>query len=205
MQRSGTYRRARAGGVYDGALMALIHRLKYRGCLSLVRPLGGLLLATYRRHWPPQEIDLVLAMPLHIRRLRQRGFNQAQLLVDVWAGIARRWGGDGPRFVKPREVLVRSKATMPQTGLGKAARRRNIRRAFTVVNRKAVVGRCVLLVDDVYTTGATVEEAAGELRRNGAQAVDVLTVARTMPKGAAHGTPLGAGEGFTYGGDAKGP
>lgn len=192
IQCSGTYRHARAGGIYAGALMALIHQLKYRACLSLIHPLGAILQETYRHHWAPQEVDMILSMPLHVRRLRQRGFNQAQLLVDVWADATRRMDGVGPRFAKPREVLVRSKPTLPQTGLGKRARRRNIRRAFTVVNRDAVEGRRVLLVDDVYTTGATVEEAAGELMRNGARAVDVLTVARTMPQGTTQ-TPINYG------------
>ena len=181
MRHPGKFRRARAAGVYSGALMALIHQLKYRACLALVDPLGRLLQEAFRRHWAPEEVDMVLPIPLHNRRWRQRGFNQAQMLVDAWANAARERTRDWHRFPKARAILVRSRPTTPQTGLGKPERRRNIRRAFTVVDRDAVRGRRILLVDDVYTTGATAEEAAHALKRNGADSVDVLTVARTMP------------------------
>jgi len=181
MRRPGKFRRARAVGVYSGALRALIHQLKYRACLALGDPLGRLLQEAFRRHWSPEEVDMVLPIPLHRRRWRQRGFNQAQMLVDAWANAAREGNRNWHRFPKARDILVRSRPTTPQTGLGKKERRRNIRRAFTVVDRDAVRGRRVLLVDDVYTTGVTAEEAAHALNRNGADFVDVLTVARTMP------------------------
>lgn len=181
MRRPGKFRRARAAGVYSGALMALIHQLKYRAGLALVGPLGRLLEEAFRRHWPPDGVDMVLPIPLHNRRLRKRGFNQSQMLVDAWANAVREEHRDWRRFPKVRKIIVRSRPTAPQTGLGKPARRRNIRRAFTVVDRDAVQGCRILLVDDVYTTGATVEETAHELKRNGADFVDVLTVARTMP------------------------
>lgn len=181
MRRPGNFRRARAAGVYSGAIMALIHQLKYRACLALIHPLGRLLQEAFRRHWQPEEVDMVLSIPLHNRRLRQRGFNQAQMLVDAWANAVREEKRDWQRFPKAREIIVRSRPTAPQAGLGKPERRRNIRRAFKVVDRSAVQGRRILLVDDVYTTGATAEEAAHELKKNGADSVDVLTVARTMP------------------------
>lgn len=181
MQHPGKFRRARAVGVYSDALMALIHQLKYRAGLALVGPLGQLLQEAFHRHWQPEEVDMVLPIPLHNRRLRQRGFNQAQMLVDAWANGVRKGNRDWYRFPKARKIIVRSRPTAPQTGLGKPERRRNIRHAFTVVDREAVQGRHILLVDDVYTTGATAEEVAHELIRNGADTVDVLTVARTMP------------------------
>lgn len=176
------FHRARAAGVYSGGLMALVHQLKYRGCLALVPPLSMLLRDTFGRHWEPHDIDLVLPIPLHAGRLRRRGFNQAQLLVDAWARAERQAGRGGPRFAKARRVFVRSRATSPQTGLGKAERRRNIKGAFRVVAARAVHGRRLLLVDDVYTTGATANEAARILIQGGAARVDILTVARTMPR-----------------------
>jgi ComF family protein len=181
LRHPGAFRRARAAGVYSGALMGLVHRLKYRACLALIHPLGRLLQAAFRLHWQPGEIDMVLPVPLHARRWRQRGFNQAQMLVAAWAKAERLNARDGRRFPKARDIFVRSRPTVPQTGLNKPTRRRNIRGVFKVVDRAAVQGRCILLVDDVYTTGATVEEAARELKGNGACSVDVLTVARTMP------------------------
>jgi ComF family protein len=181
LQHRGQFRRARSAGAYDGALMALVHHLKYRACLVLGDPLGRLLRQTFHRYWPPDEIDWVVPVPLHPRRLRQRGFNQAQILVQAWA---HRDSGNpgGLRFTSARDIMLRAKPTVPQTGLGKAERRQNIRGAFKVLDRDRVEGRRILLVDDVFTTGATADEAARELLKNGADAVDVLTVARTMPR-----------------------
>ena len=124
---------------------------------------------------------MVLPIPLHGTRWRQRGFNQAQMVTDAWARCEALEGGSPRAFPKARRILVRSKPTPPQTGLGKPARRRNIRGAFSVVAPKTVKGSHILLVDDVYTTGATADEAARVLKRNGAARVDILTIARTMP------------------------
>lgn len=181
LRQPGAFRRARAAGVYSGALMELVHQLKYRSCFVLLDPLGQLLQEAFRLHWRPGEIDMVLPIPLHARRWRQRGFNQAQMLVDAWIKAERRGRRDASRFPKARGIFVRSRPTAPQTGLGKPERHRNIRGAFKVVDRAAVKGRRILLVDDVYTTGATAAEAARELLENGAETVDVLTIARTMP------------------------
>jgi len=181
LRQPDSFRRARAAGVYSGALMELVHHLKYRACFVLIDPLGQLLQETFQLHWLSGEIDMVLPIPLHARRWRQRGFNQAQMLVDAWAKAERRSARDRYRFPKARDIFVRSRPTAPQTGLGRPERRRNIRGAFRVVDRAAVKGRSILLVDDVYTTGATAAEAARELKENGAEAVDVLTIARTMP------------------------
>jgi len=175
------YRRARSAGVYSGGLLALIQHLKYRACLALGQPLAGLLQAVFHRHWSADEVDMVLPIPLHIHRWRERGFNQAQMLTNAWEASAGRANRDRDRFPRARHILVRCKPTRPQTGLGKQARRRNIRGAFSVIEPQAVKDARILLVDDVYTTGATADEAARVLKRAGAACVDVLTVARTMP------------------------
>ena len=182
MRHPVTYRRARAAGVYTGGLMALIHHLKYRACLALRHPLARLLQTVFAQQWPAGEVDMVLPIPLHVRRWRERGFNQAQMLVDAWAQSGGAVNGDRRRFPRARRILVRSQPTLPQTGLGKRDRRQNIRGAFAVIAPRAVKGAHILLVDDVYTTGATADEAARALLRSGAAGVDVLTVARTMPR-----------------------
>ncbi len=176
------YRQARSAGVYTGGLMALIHHLKYRACLALRDPLARLLQAVFAQHWPEGEVDMVLPIPLHARRWRERGFNQAQMLVDAWAPSGGAFKRDRRPFPRARRILVRSQPTLPQTGLGKRDRRQNIRGAFAVIAPRAVKGAHILLVDDVYTTGATADEAARALMRSGAACVDVLTVARTMPR-----------------------
>lgn len=197
LRHPAAYRRARAAGVYAGGLMALIHHLKYKACLALVDPLGRLLQEVFVRHWSAEEVDMVLPIPLHDARWRQRGFNQAQMMVDAWARCAALEGGSRRQFPKARQILVRSRPTLPQTGLGKPARRGNIRGAFTVVAPKAVKGGHILLVDDVYTTGATADEAARVLKRNGASCVDILTVARTMPTIRSPGATGEGGDGLS--------
>lgn len=159
---------ARSAGVYDQAMMAVIHAYKYGARIELARPFSQMLKAVFQHHWPKGSIDLVLPVPLHPQRLRSRGFNQAYLMVRSWGKIVA------------RDVLRRRQVTPPQTGLGRKERFANVRGAFTVADPRAVEGRRLLLVDDVYTTGATVSECAGVLKKSGALRVDVLTVARAV-------------------------
>jgi ComF family protein len=118
------------------------------------------------------EYDLVIPVPLDSPRLRWRGFNHACLLA---APVATRLGAS--LALRP---LRRIRVTRPQASLPEAARRSNVRGAFAVTRPLEVTGRRVLLVDDVYTTGATVGECAAALRGAGTACVDVLTLARTV-------------------------
>lgn len=169
---------ARSLGRYAGSLRRAVQQLKYRGRRELADPLGGLLLEAFRHHWAREEVDLVLPVPLHPRRERRRGFNQSALVVRSWARDLSRRGASGPAVAADGKVLARPKATPPQTGLGAADRRRNLRGAFRVAQPRAVAGRHVLLVDDVYTTGATAQACARVLAAAGARRVDLLTLAR---------------------------
>ncbi len=162
---------ADASGV-DGssAVASLLRRHKYGLDQSLGRALAEYLDAT-----PLLEIDaydVVIPVPLHRARLRWRGFNQAALLG---AALAR-------RLKCPLDVatLTRVRATPPQTARDRAQRTRNVRDAFAVRRPSRVVGRRVLLVDDVMTTGATADECARVLRAAGARKIDVLTLARVL-------------------------
>jgi ComF family protein len=112
----------------------------------------------------------LVPVPLHPRRLAQRGFNQSELLA---AAIGRRIG-----VSLHARALVRRTDTPPQTGLSAVARRRNVAGAFAVRERGRIHGRTVVLVDDVFTTGATARACASALRQAGASAVHLLTVAR---------------------------
>ena len=163
-----TYGMARAAGVHDQSLMSLIHAYKYDGKVQLAGPLSKLLTAVYERHWRSDFIDLVLPVPLHPARLRKRGFNQAHLLVRSWGDVVA------------RDILQRIRRTSPQTGLGRKERLKNVKGAFAVKDPAIVEERHVLLVDDVYTTGATVQECARILKKCGAAQVDILTVGRAV-------------------------
>lgn len=170
------YGRARACAVYvaaDGAdhpLKSVLQRYKYHPDVSLARPLGRLL--AERCPLPARTYSVIVPVPLHLARLRWRGFNQSQLLARA---LARLTGVPMDPF-----SLERVRPTRPQVELDQAERRRNVKRAFQVTRAERIRGQRVLLVDDVYTTGATADDCSRALMRAGAAAVDVLTLARAV-------------------------
>lgn len=169
---------ARACGCYDNGLKHLIHAFKYRNIPQLAQPLGELLAWGFRKYFSDQGIDLVVPVPLHPRRMRSRGFNQAYLLArEISPGSQELEQNRDLPMIGPK-TMVRIRATRPQTGLGRELRRKNIRNAFRVRRTEAVKGKSILLVDDVYTTGVTVNECARMLKKAGADRVAVLTLAR---------------------------
>lgn len=163
---------ARAYGVFQGLLRDVVTRFKYSGERRLGAPLGHLLLAAAQEHYTLQEYDIVVPVPLHRERLRERGFNQSFLLARPLARAAR---------LPIVHALDRTVNTKSQVGLQGAARRANVRDVFSVVGRRkeAVARRRILLVDDVMTTGATVDECARVLLQAGAKKADVISLART--------------------------
>lgn len=179
LKRPRKFTRARSAGLYDGCLLSLIHAFKYHGRTELARPLGSLLYGLYRRHWADQTVDLIIPVPLHPRKQRRRGFNQAYQLTAGWGRHFDRQSGMTPVAIQA-DILRRVRWTAPQTGLGRQARHRNIKDAFAIHEKALVGNRWVLLVDDVFTTGATAGECARVLLAGGARQVDVLTLARTM-------------------------
>src|SRR5437867_6894278 len=152
---------------YEGILEQAIHLFKYRRRDALATPRADWMLV-----WTDQlpSGSLVMPCPLHPSRLRHREFNQALALADR---IADRLG-----LPLSFEQLVRVRATRPQTELDRKERARNVRRAFAVQEPAGLDGQRVLLVDDVLTTGATVNECARALRQAGVESVTVLTLAR---------------------------
>jgi len=158
--------RAAAVGTYDGALRAIVHAIKYEGRRSLARPLGALIRQRCRAVL--EHADIVVPVPLHSSRRRSRGFNQA-------SDLARHLG---PRAVR---ALKRTRATPSQTGLPAAQRHRNMRHAFAPAHRAPdVTGMIVVLVDDVSTTGATIDACARVLIQMGAREVRAVTAARVV-------------------------
>jgi ComF family protein len=162
----------RASGRYDGALKEAIHRFKYGRAFTLVRVFGDLLQPVLHRLSQDYPVDMMVPVPLHIRRLRERGFNQALLLVRE---LYKRTG-----IPYKERVLKKIKDTPVQIALKKQERSRNLKGVFQVEDQEAIQGKAVLLVDDVYTTGATVNECSRALLKAGASRVAVLTVARTL-------------------------
>ena len=171
---------ARSAGMYDKVLMAAIHCFKYKEKIQLARPLGVLLFMAFSRYWNKGNINLIVPIPLHNRKLRSRGFNPSFLLVNEWNFFTKALNGALSVIPVAEDVLVRKRWTEPQTGLGRKDRLQNIKNAFDVSDYSKVKGKKILLVDDVYTTGATANECAKVLMRAGAANVDVLTLARAM-------------------------
>lgn len=173
---------ARSFGLYGGRLRHAVLRLKFTGQERLGEHLGELLAPTWDSlpltgdFGPP----LIVPVPLHPSRRRERGFNQSELLAEgLVRALGKQSGGVAPQVAKA--CLRRNRATPPQTGLSVAARRENPRGAFAVVKPDAVQGRAIVLVDDVMTTGATLSACARALKRAGAAQVMGLTLARATP------------------------
>jgi competence protein ComFC len=155
-----------------GPLRQMIHRFKFGRTLPLRRPLGRLLAGGLMRDERLAGGDwLLVPVPVHPRRLRERGFNQAREL----AAVAGRLAG-----LKLRDVLIRDRYTPPQSRLGREQRLANLRGSIHLRPGAAatLAGRRLLLVDDVFTTGSTAEACAAVLARAGPAAVAVLTLAR---------------------------
>ncbi|SLM48267.1 putative Phosphoribosyltransferase [Nitrospira japonica] len=154
---------------YLPPLREAVCAFKYRGKIGLAKPLAQLMIDAL----PPNlDVDLVLPVPLHPSRLRGREFNQSLLLADR---VARHLHLP----VSIRE-LARVHATDPQTTLPRNMRLKNVRHAFAVRRPRLVTGRRILLIDDVFTTGATLHECAAALSESGAKSVVALTLARTI-------------------------
>lgn len=178
---------ARAVGLYQGTLLKALILFKYSGRTGLGRPLGEMMADLADSLWGKGSFDLVVPVPLHVRKLRQRGFNQA---VILGRSVAR-------RLAVPLDftVLKRDLETPPQVGLGKKERLRNIKGAFTVAEPHRVKAKRILLVDDVYTTGSTIGECAAVLAAGGAKEISVLTLARAVPQAGATGMDVLEGKG----------
>jgi ComF family protein len=157
--------RARAIGAYDGALRSIVHALKYDGRRSLARRLGVLM----RSRGADMLVgaNLVVPVPLHPARRRERGFNQAE-------DLARHLG------LPIVLALRRVRRTPAQAELPAAQRHGNVKDAFAVSRAGSVIGQIVVLVDDVSTTGATLDACARALKDSGAREVRALTAARVL-------------------------
>jgi ComF family protein len=173
------FTRAVACGPYNGSMRPLLHLLKYDGLEPIAAKLGEAIAAELARHPDLPAAPVVVPVPLFRDREKQRGFNQSELLAHaVIQGMRQRKPGWGGRLAA--RVLQRSRATQSQAGLSLSERRRNLRGAFFVSDAEAIRGRDVLLVDDIYTTGATARACSLALKRAGAAKIWVATVARAQ-------------------------
>ena len=161
---------ARSAVRFRGTMKPVIHALKYERACHLAGDLGGMLAGCVRAHFADLSFDGVAYVPLHPRKGRERSYNQSRLLA---VSAARRLG-----LRVEHRCLRRVRLTSTQTRLSAEERKANVRGAFTALSPEWIEGRRLLLVDDVMTTGATVNECARVLMEAGAFSVHVVTVAR---------------------------
>lgn len=158
---------------YQEPLRSCIHALKYEGHTKLAEPLGYLLAQTFATF--AMQADVLVPMPLHTERQRERGYNQSQLLAEVCAKLIG--------VPVSMEIVLRTRATAIQAQLKAVERQQNVAGAFTCSSAfatGALLGRRIIIVDDICTTGATLEACAAPLFAAGASAVWGLALARPV-------------------------
>lgn len=158
---------ARAIGPHEGWLRNSVRLLKYSDERARAVPLGRMIAERVR---DLERIDVIVPVPLSARRERERGFNQAIELASVVA--------HENRMSLDTSCIQRSRDTPPQVGLARSMRQQNVKGAFSLVDAGTVRGKSVLVIDDVFTTGATLAELAGLLKIGGAWRVSVATATR---------------------------
>jgi ComF family protein len=166
LQNKPAFKQARSFGLYEGTLKEALHYLKYYGVRRLAKPLSEIM-----RAMEIPQAHTMIPVPLYKKRLRKREFNHAALLARH---LAKKTG-----IPVNLHTLIKIRDTAPQVGLSARERRRNNRNAFSVVNGQDIRDRNIVLVDDVFTTGATVRECARTLQRAGAGKIYVLLLAHS--------------------------
>ncbi|MEW6686263.1 MAG: ComF family protein [Candidatus Edwardsbacteria bacterium] len=182
------FTQARAGGIFEGTLAEAVHLLKYKRRISLAKRLAEMMAKSISASPLYRAADFLVSVPLHPSRIRERGYNQSDLLTEQLSSLL----GIG----WSKKILYRKKATASQTKLKVEERRENVKGAFAVYpvrnslrclsswqisngvkDKESLVGKKVILVDDVMTTGATINACAEVLRESGAKEVLALTAA----------------------------
>ena len=160
----------RSGFLYDDIMSEALADMKFKG---RKRAAWGLGIAWAACFWPPDKDCVLVPLPLHKKKKKERGFNQAEVLTRaLTSSLGIRW----------EAMLVRTVDTPPQAGLHPKQREENVRGVFTVAPGYSPVGKIIAIVDDIYTTGSSINECARVLREAGADQVHARTLARTLRK-----------------------
>ncbi|NTV89043.1 MAG: ComF family protein [Clostridiales bacterium] len=171
---------------YEGIIRDTLIRYKFRNKPGYARALAGLIIKSLAVFAEEPGFDLVVSVPLHKDRKRERGYNQAQLLAREIGRLTRDDGSSGSKAARSNRVkeasklLERVRATEPQSSLDSAERHENIKGAFRITKPELIKGKKILLVDDIMTTGSTLNECAKALKEAGASYVAAAVVAAAM-------------------------
>lgn len=166
------FTQARSAVAFDGIILEAIHSFKYGRSTITGDRLAGFLADYDFTDMDWRHFDCILPVPLHIRRLRERRFNQSLILARAL--------GRKHKLPVDFSLLKRRRFTSTQTGLDKNEREKNMKSAFEIVHPERLAGQHVILVDDVFTTGATTNECARALKKAGAGEIAVVTLARVL-------------------------
>ena len=172
LEKKPSFGLARAVACYETLILDAIHQFKYGRDISTGSALAVFMAEFDFPDFNFTDYSIIIPVPLHIERLRERGFNQALILAKAI----------GKKYSIPINfsLLKRIKSTLTQTGLDKSQREKNIRGAFTVTDNAQAKGKSIILIDDVYTTGATLNQCAKTLIKAGAGKVAALTLSRVL-------------------------
>ena len=172
LEKKPSFGLARAVACYETLILDAIHQFKYGRDISTGSALAVFMAEFDFPDFNFTDYSIIIPVPLHIERLRERGFNQALILAKAI----------GKKYSIPVNfsLLKRTKSTLTQTGLDKSQREKNIRGAFTVTDKAQAKGKNIILIDDVYTTGATLNQCAKTLIKAGAGKVAALTLSRVL-------------------------
>ncbi len=174
------FNKAYSFGIYNRVFRTLIHQFKYNGMIHLAKPFGMFLFYAFYKNQEFNDTDIIAPVPLHIKRLRQRGYNQAYLLVRKWPYLLKILKKDEKNYSIKKELLIRLIPTISQTKLNKKQRKSNVKNAFKINPACNIKGKKILIVDDILTSGQTADECAKVLMKNHAASVNILTLARSV-------------------------
>ncbi|NMA85457.1 MAG: ComF family protein [Epulopiscium sp.] len=155
---------------YEGMVQNALYRFKYGGHREYGKSFASLVIPYAKEHLTGLPIDLLIPVPLHPKRQKKRGYNQAE---EIGKELAKKLG-----IPLETNVLSRIKNTPPQSKLSPRARQNNMKEAFSVVDFSKVKGKVILIIDDIYTTGSTMEACKQELLHCGAKKVYLLTISK---------------------------
>ena len=172
------FSKIRSPFLFRDSIVDIVHMLKYNNMVFLAEKMSYFILKTYIDHFQEDPPDYVFPVPLHIKKLRKRGYNQTYLMAHETSKTADRFSICFPSVKK--DVLIKVIDTKSQTGLDSEKRESNLKKAFKIKNPAFVRGKKILLIDDVMTTGATIRECARVLISGEAEKVEAITFARAM-------------------------
>lgn len=168
----------RSSFLLDGVILDLVKMLKYKDKAFLAKKMSWFMVKTYLESFGDNVHDIFMPIPMHKNKLRKRGYNQTMILALEILKKAKNKSVLFPELKK--NILMKKANTQPQTGLNFHMRKSNLKRAFRVKDFSSLINKSVLLIDDVVTTGATIDECAKNLLDAGAKKVDAITFARTV-------------------------